>query len=752
MRNLKLAALALAGFWLGLSGVSLAAENSIKQIQVRRDGDQVLLKVQMAAPLKALPGNWSVVEPPRVVIDFPETDNKSGQSTQQVAEGDLKSLNLIQTDKLTRLVLNLYRPTKFSTEVVGDVLFIKLQGQGVQASNEAAPSVYQQTKPATAAGTSVPAADTSAIRDIVFRRGEDGQALIIVDLTDGTVPIDIRRVGNGLTVELRDVELPERLQNRRDVNDFATPVTTMTSRAIGNLTRLDINARGRWFHQAHLANNQLTIEVKPIPADDANKLVQTGEQGQKISINFFGADATMVLRTLADISGKNVLIDPSLNGRSVTANLDNIPYDQALEIIMAQVNAGMRVRNDIILFGDRAVLQKRDQDSADEATRASDVAPLVAETFKLNYVKTADIIALVNSSFSPAAAPTGAAAPVAGVVSPAAGIAGGAPAPAAGAPAAGASAGSAKGMLSARGSISAHDATNQIFVRDTAVVVEAIREVIRNVDLPPKQVMIEARIVEASTGFASSLGVRLRLADANLLGDGGRSMFGGGLRGALGTTTSYSNVDTYGSPSVPVLTRSTNIFQPSYALAGAANIGLMLFNGAGSKLLALELQAAEADSRNKTVSSPRVVTLNRKAATINNTQQVTILSGVNATTGLPIYQTFSAPLTLGVTPSINPDNRISLDLNIAKSTITNAATGSLDTNTVTTNVIVENGGTVVIGGFARESDLQVQDRVPFLGDLPYVGNLFKTTTKSQSRSELLIFITPRIISETLTQR
>ena len=178
----------------------------------------------------------------------------------------------------------------------------------------------------------------------------------------------------------------------------------------------------------------------------------------------------------------------------------------------------------------------------------------------------------------------------------------------------------------------------------------------------------------------------------------------------------------------------------------------MLFNNAGSKLLALELQAAETDSRNKTISSPRIVTLNRKAATINNTQQVTILSGVNATTGLPIYQTFSAPLTLGVTPSVNPDNRISLDLNIAKSTITNATTGSLDTNTVTTNVIVENGGTVVIGGFARESELQVQDRVPFLGDLPYVGNLFKTTTKSNARSELLVFITPRIISDAVSQR
>ena len=266
--------------------------------------------------------------------------------------------------------------------------------------------------------------------------------------------------------------------------------------------------------------------------------------------------------------------------------------------------------------------------------------------------------------------------------------------------------------------------------------------------------LIEARIVEASTGFTNSLGVRLRLADASALSNGGYQVPGTNTtRAVLGTTAGFTNVDTFGTPAVPALARSsTNVFQPSYALAAAANIGLMLFNNAGTKLLALELQAAETDTRNKTVSAPRLVTLNRKAATINSTQQVTILTGVNATTGLPIYQTFSAPLTLGVTPSVNPDNRISLELNIAKSTITNATTGSLDTNTITTSVIVENGGTVVIGGFARESEIQTQERVPFLGDLPYVGFLFKTTQKNQSRSELLVFITPRIISDALTQR
>lgn len=724
----------LATCWLTLSGGLLAAENSIKQVQVRNDGDQVLLKIQMAAPLKSLPGNWSVVEPPRVVFDFPETDNQSGQSSRQIAVGDLKSLNLAQTDKLTRLVLNLYRPTKFSTEIVGDALFIRLQTQTVTASQEAAPSVYQPTKPNDRAEV-VGAGDTAAVRDIVFRRGEEGDAVITVDLTDGTVPLDVRRVGEGVVVELRDVELPERLQNKRDVNDFATPVTSISSRAISDrLTRMDIVAKGRWFHQSHLANNQLTIEIKPVPADDANKLVQAGQQGQKVSINFFDADAAMVLRTLAEISKKNVLIDPSLNGRRITVNLDNLPYDQALEIIMSQVNAGMRVRNDVILFGDRATLQKRDQDTADEAARANDTAPLVSETFKLNYVKAADILSLINSSFGQTASASGAGASDAGAA---------ATAPAA-APAAGAGSVGGKGMLSARGSISQHASSGQIFVRDTAAVIEAIREVIRAIDVPPKQVMIEARVVEASTGFSDSLGVRMKYFGNAV------THLGGGANASLGTPSSggFSNVDAFGAPATPSLVRtSTQGFGTNFTAAGTTAINLMLFNSAATRLLSLELLAAESDSKNKTISAPRVVTQNRKNAKINNTQQVTLLVGVNAQTGLPIYQTYSAPLTLDVTPTITPDNKIGMELKIAKSTITNAATGSLDTNTLDTSVIVENGGTVVIGGFARDNDVSSEERVPFLGDLPYVGFLFKAKTRNRSRSELLVFITPRILPD-----
>jgi type II secretory pathway component HofQ len=374
----------------------------------------------------------------------------------------------------------------------------------------------------------------------------------------------------------------------------------------------------------------------------------------------------MVLRTLADISGKNVLIDPSLSGRTVTANLDNIPYDQALEIIMGQVNAGMRgaQRHHSLRRSGRPA-EAGSGTTRDEAARASDVAPLVAENIQAQLRQDRrhhrpgeqQLRSGCNSDGRGASgcrrgSPRQ-------PISPGGFACAGTGPRAVRAPAGGGS--SAKGMLSARGSISAHDATNQLFVRDTAAVVEAIREVIRNVDVPPKQVMIEARIVEASTGFASSLGMRLRLANANLLGNqGGQNLFGTGTRWAPGTTTSYSNTDTYGVPSTPTLTRSTDIFKPSYAPGGSGQLW-------PDAVQQRRQQAARAgvagrlktDSRNKTISSPRIVTLNRKAATINNTQQVTILSGVNATTGLPIYQTFSAPLTLGVTPSVNPDNRIS---------------------------------------------------------------------------------------------
>lgn len=762
MKKIHLFAFALASVWFGLCGAAAAFENAIKQIQVRHEGDQVLLKVQMASPLKSLPGNWSVVEPPRVVFDFPETENQSGQAAQKVVVGDLKSLNLVQTEKLTRLVLNLYRPTKFSTEIVGDVLFIKLQTQTVATGQEAAPSIYQPVAPKLATF----AANNAVVRDVTFRRGSEGEAVILVDLTDGSVPVDVRKSGNMLSVKLRGVELPERLQNRRDVTDFSTPVQTISSRAEGDLTLIDIQvgaqAHGRWFHQAHVSNNQLTIEVKPLPVDDANKLVQSGQEGQKVSINFYNAEAAMVLRTLAEMSGKNVIIDSSLNGRTVTANLENVPYDLALEIILTQINAGMRVKPELVKFGDRSLLQQQEMQTAEEKARRDETAPLVSETFELNYAKAVevrDLLLLGDSGGANARREISGGQSAGGdhvtqYAGQAASQEGGGSynGTASGTIKSGIAAektGRLTGVLSSRGSLNVHVPSNKLFITDIAEVVDRVRLILREIDLAPKQVMIEARIVEASTGFSTALGVRLKY-----FGNAVTSL-GGGVKASLGTASSggFSNVNAFGAPATPSLIRTTTQgFGTNFTANGTTAINLMLFNNAATRLLSLELLAAEADDKNKTVSAPRVVTQNRKSAKINNTQQVTLLVGVNAQTGLPIYQTYSAPLTLDVTPSITPDNKISMELKIEKGTITNVTTGSLDTNTLNTNVIVENGGTVVIGGFARDNDISSEERVPVLGDLPYVGFLFKAKTRQQNRSELLIFVTPRIVTDSLAQR
>lgn len=740
-RSFRALATAASAFTMMLIPPALAS-NVLKNVQVRQDGSQILIKAEFKEPIKVPPAAWTIIDPPRIVLDFPDTENQAGASPAASVGGELRGINLVQSDARTRMVLNLYRPIRHAVDVQGNTLFVKLEAIGSVASMSSQPGTGRNTGSIAANFQATPGNDQTeiaSVRDLVFRRGEDGQALIVLELSNSSVPVDVRRTAVGLSIDIADTELPARLQNKREVTDFATPVTAITSRAEKTTVRIEIAARGKWFHQAQLANNQLVIEVKPVPADDANKLVQSGQQGQKVSINFFDADATMILRTLADISGKNVMIDPSLTGRRVTVALDNIPYDQALDIVMGQVNAGMRIRSDVVLFGDRAVLQQRDQAAADEAARANDTAPLISETFTLSYIKPTELAALIRANI--ADTPAGAA-----VAAPAAGAA---PA-AAGAPGANRAA-QGGGMLSVRGNMSPHDPTKKLFIRDTAAVIDAIREIVRNVDVPQKQVMIEARIVEAGTGFNNSLGLRLRAFTNE--GGSGLPIPGTTYRWAPGVTTGLGgNLDLFGAPGAPTLTRATTLFDPKFSTFGNALGGLLLFNREGTKLLTLELAAAETDSRSKTVSSPRIVTMDRKAATINNTQQVTVLTGVNAQTGLPIYQTFAAPLNLTVTPSINPDNRISLELSIAKSSITDQRTGSLTANTVTTSVIVDNGGTVVIGGFSREEENVGTERVPFLGDLPYVGFLFKTTTKVQSKAELLVFITPRIVGESLVGR
>ncbi len=729
--------------WASISFVVLAyaAEpvNLVKNVQVRKEGERLLVKVEMRDPIKATPSHWSVVEPPRIVFDFPNAQNGSGAANQEIKTGDLKSLNLVQTDALTRLVLNLYRPTRYTSEVDGNLMFIRLEAASGTAVS--APSAFQ---PKPAVQPKQIANATATVRDVIFRRGDEGQAIILIDLTDGSIPVDVRRTATGLSIDLADVELPERLQNRRDVNDFATPVSNFVTKVQGGMARLDVAARGRWFHQAQMTNNQLAIEIKPIPADDANKLVQTGQPGQKVSINFFDADVTMILRTLADISGKNVMIDPSLAGRRVTVTLDNIPYDQALDIVMHQVNAAMRIRNDVIMFGDRVVLQQRDQAAADDAARANDNAPLAAESFELNFTKAADIANLLNNALG-VADTQGNATPATGTA--ASGASGGAAAQPAKA---------SKGLLSSRGVMTVDAATNRIFIRDTAQSIDAIRDIIRKVDIPARQVMIDARIVTADVSFGRALGVRLGYNDLS------STVAGNGVGGRIPGTQSYATVAGStsdllnltgqakgGGTALGAVGSATPMVNLGNSGAAAGQFAISIFNASLTKFINLELQASENEGKSTSISNPRVVTANNLEATISQGQKIPYTTASAQGTNT---QFIDAKLSLTVKPQITPNGTVILELNVQNDSSTGQGNPpAINTTQLKTKVAVENGGTVVLGGVVKELSGDSEQKVPFFGDLPVVGNLFKSTSRSNSKVELLIFITPRVIDSLMSQ-
>ena len=730
-----------------------AEANAIKQIQVRRDGNQTLIKIQLKEGMKAAPGNWSIVEPPRIVFDFPETENQTGSSSQRVASGDLKSLNVVQAENLTRLVLNLYRPTKFSTELNGNELLVKLESGSAAAGNSQEPSSFVAPS-AKNAVSDVLSPVNASVRDVSFRRGEDGQGLVTIDLSDGTVPVDVKRTPLGLTVELRGVDLPNHLRNRRDVVDFATPVSYISSQTVGDITRLEISAKGKWFHQANLTNNQLLIEVKPIPAEDANKLVLTGQQGQKVSINFYEAESTMVLRTLADISGKNVMVDPSLVGKKVTVNLENIPYDQALEIVMAQVGASMRIRNDVVLFGDRELLQKRDQDQADEFARASDTAPLTAETFELNYLKVADIVALISAAPSTqSSAPANRTAPLTETPT----LNGPATAPATpGESAAGTKAVAGKGMLSARGSMTSHEATNKLFVRDTMERIDAIRQVIRTVDIPARQVLIEARIVRADTSFNRDLGMRIGFNDVSstVPGRGVGDRIAGNVYGTVATTSadllSLTGQTVGGGTTLGTVGSAAPQINLPAAASPTGQFAVSVFNSALTKFINLELQAAESEGRTINISSPRVVTANNLEARIARGQKIPY-STYTAAGATPTLQYLDATLSLTVKPQIAPNGTVILELAVTNNSLAGSGSSAINVTELKTKVSVDNGGTVVLGGVITDDSTNQDSRVPFLSDIPVIGNFFKSTSKISSKGELLVFITPRVLDQALSQ-
>lgn len=672
-----------------------APTNSIEAINVAQQGNDIAVKIDLKDALSAPPAGFSVANPAKIALDFPSTANGLGKSSQTVNEGDLRSLNIVQAGERTRLVLNLTRNMNYSTRIDGKSLYVMLTP--IARVGDTAAQRVTRFSEESAVGS------RHAVKDVLFRRGKDGEGRIIVDLSDAGTGIDIRQQGPNLIVDFMKTTVPDHLRRKLDVNDFATPVATVETRSQGDNVRMTISPKGLWEHNAYQSDSQFIVEVKKI-VEDPNKLVQgskVGYQGPRVSINYQNGDVRALLRLMAEELGLNAVISETVSG-TTTLVLKDVPADQVIDIIFQQKGLDMRKKGNIIMIAPRDEIATREKLEFESKQQISDLEPIKLEQFILNYQKAADVARLL-----------------AGVA-----IAGQAAAPG----------GATQRILSKRGSAVADPQSNILFVNDIPSKLDEIRSFIKAIDVGTRQVLIEARVVEANDSFNKSLGVKLNFLNTVSTGIGGTDYRVGG--GSYSTDGQVSN-------------NMLGVNLPSFSSTGGT-LALSLFNSSLTKILNLELAALESDGIGKIISSPRVITANNVKAKIEDGTEVPYVTPGTATSQ-PTVTFKSAKLSLEATPQITPEGTVRMALIVKKEEPdwTRAILGNppLKSSIVETNVVVDNGGTVVIGGVFVTNTQAGTEKVPFLGDIPFFGWMFKYKQDIGERRELLVFITPRILTE-----
>ncbi|MBT9518917.1 MAG: type IV pilus secretin PilQ family protein [Methyloversatilis discipulorum] len=701
----KLAGLlcALAVASIPALAVAQAQPNSIESILVSQQGGEVLVKVTTKSELATVPANFSVASPARIAFDFPSTGNALGRSSQTLNEAHLRSFNIVEVGDRTRLVLNLNKLSTFNTRLSGRDLYISL------AMPTNAEAVAQSDKTSRFAEPSANEG-TQTLRNVGFRRGKDGEGRVVVELSDPNTGIDIRQQGTKLVVEFLRASVAEEFLKRYDVTDFGTPITQMEVVRSGANTRLTVTPTGLWEHNAYQSENQFILEVKRL-VEDPNKLVQgskPGYQGEKLSLNFQNIDVRSVLQVIADFTDNNIITSDTVGG-SLTLRLKDVPWDQALDIILDAKGLDKRKTGNVIWIAPRDELTAKEKLALESQQQVSELEPLRTETFQLNYHKAEVLYKSILDDKD-------------------------------------------KRFLSKRGSIVMDTRTNKLIVTDIPSRLEDIRRILIELDVATRQVLIEARIVEANEDFAKNLGARLGI---NQTAAGSVQLGRAGLNiGGSAAATGFQTGQVQTQPNFLTDSLSTNLRANNITPRTPGQLSFVLFNSAATRFLNLELSALEQDGKGKVISSPRVMTSDQNEALIE--QGVEIPYQQATSSGATSVSFRKANLKLQVKPQITPDGRVQMALDINKDTPnTQLSTGSgvaIDTKHVKTDVLVENGGTVVIGGIYTQDERRTQTRVPFLGDLPYVGFLFRSTETRDNRAELLIFVTPRIVSDNLTLR
>jgi type IV pilus assembly protein PilQ len=669
-------------------------------------GNRVVLVLTTSGPAPE-PLAFTIENPARISLDLPGTSLGMAERQREVKRGVLDTVMLAEARGRTRVVLNLDLMVPYETAVQGDRITVTLGGPG------AAPVAARATGFGQASGG--PAMRTEGeITSVDFRRGPDGAGRVVVTLSDPSIPVDIREELERTVVDFRNASLPDALLRRLDVLDFATPVQTVDSVRYPGGARLVINASGDYEQMAYQADNQFTIEFRPAEKQDPREFGPFDERkeytGQRLTLNFQDIEVRAVLQLLAETSGLNVVVSDSVRG-NVTLRLDSVPWDQAMDIILTTKGLAMRQVGNVVLVAPAAEIAARERQELEAKKDIQELAPLRSEFLQVNYAKASDLANLLRG--------------------------------------AGAGAGS---LLSDRGSVSIDERTNTLLIYDTAERIADVRRLVAALDIPVRQVLIESRIVVANDDFSRDLGVRM---GATWVGDRGEAglitVTGGGAGADTIVNSGLENIQDTGQPfpvQTPALLDRYNVNLPVANPAG--RIGLAILGQ--DTLVDLELSALQAEGRGEIVSSPRVITANQKEAVIE--QGVEIPYQEAASSGATTTQFKKAVLSLTVTPQITPDDRIIMDLEVTQDTVGQfvpSATGgqvpSIDTRKVITQVLVNDGETVVLGGIFETERRDSEDKVPLLGDIPVVGHLFKRTSTSSNKRELLIFVTPKILRE-----
>lgn len=697
--------------WLALAGGAYA-QVTIQSITSSIQSGTETVRIDMSEPLSALPAGFAVQSPARIALDFPGVVSGLSQSTVELNQGNLRAANVAQASDRTRVVLNLNRPTTYRAELQGRSVFVTLEPVAV-ATPAAASNPVTQVFSESRNPAALP------LKDVDFRRGVDNAGRVVVDLANNQVGVDIKQQGSSLVVEFLKTSLPEGLRRRLDVSDFGTPVQTISTTQSGDRVRMVIEPKGQWEHSAYQSDNQLVIEVRQQKATGSKLGQGPGFRGEKLSLNFQNIDVRSLLQVIADFTNFNIVTSDTVQG-NLTLRLKDVPWDQALDIILQAKSLGMKRTGNVLQIAPKEELAAKEKAELEAQAAIRNLEPLRTQSFQLNYTKAADIATQLTSS---------------------SGSGGGG----------GSSGASSNSLLSQRGSVIAEPRTNQLFVSDIPSRLEQIQEMIAKLDVPMRQVLIEARIVEASDTFGKSLGVKLGSADMRGVrgGDAGYAV-GGGNRVAIGGNYNAVGATTGAFASGGLTSDSSQFLSlPASPLAGVspANFAISLFSSAANRFLNLELSALEADGKGKVVSSPRVVTADQIKAVI---EQGTEYAYQQATSSGATSVAFrKAVLKLEVTPQITPEGNIILDLDVNKDSPGGLVAGamSIDTKRIKTQVLVENGGTVVIGGIFELNETEQENKVPLLGDIPALGNLFKQRTRQANKTEMLVFITPKMISD-----